>query len=230
MAPEQPRDDAHADPSVTEQLPADRDSPTAQDDPGGDSQIGPYSLLYRLGSGGMGDVWAAQQHDPIRRQVALKIIKAGMDTADVVSRFEAERQALALMDHPYVASVYDAGSTPAGRPYFAMELVRGEPIGDYCDTQKLSIGERLELLLQVCEGVQHAHQRALIHRDLKSANILVVEVDGRPVPRIIDFGLAKAMGGRLTEETFQTTMGELLGTPSYMSPEQAQLTDQSTDC
>jgi serine/threonine protein kinase/tetratricopeptide (TPR) repeat protein len=213
----------------TEGLPLDSASANDENISGGYSQIGPYRLLYRLGSGGMGDVWAAQQSQPIRRQVALKIIKAGRDTAEVVRRFEAERQALAVMDHPYVASVFDAGSTPTGRPYFAMELVRGKTIDDYCDSNQLSIPDRLELFLRVCKGVQHAHQRALIHRDLKSSNILVVDVDGRATPKIIDFGLAKAMGPRLTQETFNTGIGEFLGTPGFMSPEQAHLTDQSVD-
>src|ERR1700691_6237704 len=153
--------------------------------------IGPYHLLQRIGAGGMGEVWLAEQREPVRRRVALKLIKAGMDTREVVARFESERQALALMDHPAIAKVFDAGSTPQGRPYFVMEYVAGVPITTYCDEHKLTTDERVELFTLVCEGVQHAHQKAIIHRDLKPSNILVVEIDGRPVPRIIDFGVAK---------------------------------------
>ncbi len=185
--------------------------------------FGPYRLQQRLGQGGMGDVWLAEQVSPIHRQVAIKVIKAGMDTAQVVARFQAERQALALMDHPAIARVFDAGSTPEGRPYFAMEYVRGEPITAYCDRHRLTTRERLELFIQVCDGVQHAHQKAIIHRDLKPSNVLVTLQDDRPVPKIIDFGVAKATTQSLTEQTLFTELGALIGTPEYMSPEQAEM-------
>src|ERR1700679_2204710 len=177
------------------------------------SVIGPYRLLELIGEGGMGQVWLAEQKQPVRRRVALKLIKAGMDTREVVARFESERQALALMDHPAIAKVFDAGSTPEGRPYFVMEYVAGIPITDYCDKHKLIPRQRLELFILVCEGVQHAHQKAIIHRDLKPSNILVTEVDGRPVPKIIDFGVAKALEQKLTADTLYTRIGTLVGTP-----------------
>jgi serine/threonine protein kinase/tetratricopeptide (TPR) repeat protein len=192
-------------------------------------QIGPYKLLHVLGEGGMGEVWLAEQSQPIRRDVALKIIRRGLDSKEIIARFEAERQALALMDHPCVAKVFDAGSTPRGRPYFVMEHVKGVPITDYCDRQRLSIRERLELFAQTCEGVQHAHQKAIIHRDLKPSNVLVTEHDGKPVPKIIDFGVAKATAQKLTEKTMATQLGVLIGTPEYMSPEQADLTGNDID-
>ena len=185
--------------------------------------IGPYRLLQLVGEGGMGEVWLAEQTHPVRRQVALKVIKAGMDTAQVVTRFEAERQALALMDHPAIATVYDGGSTPEGRPYFAMEYVKGEPITIYCDRQRLTTQARLELFTQVCEGVQHAHQKGIIHRDLKPSNVLVTIQDDHPVPKIIDFGVAKATAQHLTERTLYTELGVMIGTPEYMSPEQAEM-------
>jgi eukaryotic-like serine/threonine-protein kinase len=169
----------------------------------------------------MGQVWLAEQKQPVRRRVALKLIKVGMDTREVVARFESERQALALMDHPAIAKVFDAGSTPEGRPYFVMEFVSGLPITDYCDRHKLTMRERMELFILVCEGVQHAHQKAIIHRDLKPTNILVTEVDGKPVPRIIDFGVAKATSQQLNAEAMYTRAGAIVGTPGYMSPEQA---------
>ena len=184
--------------------------------------IGPYRLLERLGEGGMGEVWLAEQTRPVRRQVALKVIKAGMDTAQVVARFEAERQALALMDHPAIAKVFDAGATDLGRPYFVMEQVRGESLTAYCDRHRLTIRERLELFAHVCDGVQHAHQKGIIHRDLKPSNILVTVLDDRPVPKIIDFGVAKAISQPLTEHTLYTSLGGFVGTPEYMSPEQAE--------
>ncbi len=191
-------------------------------DAGGESQtIGPYRLMRRLGVGGMGQVWLAEQTEPVRRRVALKLIKAGMYDAAVIQRFQAERQSLAIMDHPAIAKVFDAGATPAGQPYFVMEYVDGLLITDYCDRKKLGIRERLRLFLQVCKGVQHAHQKAIIHRDLKPSNILVAEVDGKPVPRIIDFGLAKATQTALPGQTLFTQVGAFLGTPGYMSPEQA---------
>ena len=183
--------------------------------------IGPYTLLEVIGQGGMGEVWLAEQRQPVRRRVAIKLIKVGMDTKEVVARFESERQALALMDHPAIAKVFDAGSTLEGRPYFVMEYVAGLPITDYCDKHKLTIRQRLELFIQVCDGVQHAHQKAIIHRDLKPSNILVGEVDGKPTPRIIDFGVAKAIAQRLTDLTMYTQVGMLIGTPGYISPEQA---------
>ena len=192
-------------------------------------QIGPYRLLHILGEGGMGEVWLAEQKTPIHRTVALKLIKAGMDTKTVVARFESERQALALMDHPNIAQVYDAGSTPEGRPYFVMEYVPGLSITEYCDRHRLTMKERLELFMQVCDGVQHAHQKAIIHRDLKPSNVLVVEQNDKAVPKIIDFGLAKAVAQRLTDKTFFTEMGALVGTPEYMSPEQAGLREQNVD-
>jgi serine/threonine protein kinase len=183
--------------------------------------IDDYHLLHLIGEGGMGEVWLAEQKQPVRRRVAIKLIKAGMDTREVVSRFESERQALALMDHPAIAKVFDAGTTPEGRPYFVMEYVAGMPITTYCDRRKLSTRQRLELFISVCEGVQHAHQKAIIHRDLKPANILVTEVDGKPVPRIIDFGVAKATSQRLSARTLYTQVGAVIGTLDYISPEQA---------
>jgi serine/threonine protein kinase/Tfp pilus assembly protein PilF len=183
--------------------------------------LGHYRLVNRIGSGGMGEVWLAEQTQPVRRQVALKLIKAGMDTGEVVMRFQSERQALALMDHPGIAKVFEAGSTPQGRPYFAMEFIAGVPITQYCDEHKMTVRERLELFVQVCDAVQHAHQKAIIHRDLKPSNILVSEVDGKPLPRIIDFGVAKAISHGLLAETQFTNTGAIVGTPPYMSPEQA---------
>jgi eukaryotic-like serine/threonine-protein kinase len=183
--------------------------------------IGFYQLLQLIGEGGMGEVWLAEQKQPVRRRVAIKLIKVGMDTREVVARFESERQALALMDHPAIAKVFDAGSTAEGRPYFVMEYVAGMPITLYCDRHRLNTRQRLELFISVCEGVQHAHQKAIIHRDLKPSNILVTEVDGKPVPRIIDFGVAKATSQRLNVKTLFTQVGALIGTLGYISPEQA---------
>jgi len=180
-----------------------------------------FQLVRKLGEGGMGQVWLAEQTSPVRRQVALKLIKAGMYDESVVQRFQAERQSLAIMDHPAIAKVFDAGATPQGQPYFVMEYVPGLPITEYCDQKKLNIRDRLELFIQACEGVQHAHQKAIIHRDLKPANILVVEVDGKPVPRIIDFGLAKATTPQAEGKSLFTQLGHFVGTPGYMSPEQA---------
>jgi eukaryotic-like serine/threonine-protein kinase len=199
--------------------------------PGGAAagQIGPYRMLQLLGEGGMGEVWLAEQKSPIRRTVALKLIKAGMDTKAVVARFESERQALALMDHPNIARVFDAGATSEGRPYFVMEYVPGLPLNEYCDKHRLTVKERLELFMQVCDGVQHAHQKAIIHRDLKPSNVLVVEQDNKPVPKIIDFGLAKATAQRLTDKTMFTELGVMMGTPEYMSPEQADQREQNID-
>jgi serine/threonine protein kinase len=180
--------------------------------------IGPYKLREVLGEGGMGVVYAAEQQQPIRRKVALKVIKPGMDTREVIARFEAERQALALMDHPNIAKVLDAGTTETGRPYFVMELVRGMPLTTYCDQAKLPLRERLNLFITVCQAVQHAHQKGIIHRDLKPSNVMVTLHDGVPVPKIIDFGVAKALNQRLSEHTVYTRVAQLLGTPMYMSP------------
>jgi non-specific serine/threonine protein kinase/serine/threonine-protein kinase len=188
-----------------------------------------FRLEYRLGEGGMGEVWLAEQLEPVRRKVALKVIKAGMDSKEVVARFESERQALAMMDHPAIARIFDGGTTPEGRPYVVMEYVPGLPITEHCDTLRLSTAERIELLGQVCEGVQHAHQKAVIHRDLKPSNILVSTTDGKPQPKIIDFGIAKAIGLRLTDRTLYTQLGTVIGTPEYMSPEQADATGQDVD-
>ncbi len=193
------------------------------------SVIGPYKLLQQLGEGGMGVVYMAEQAAPVRRKVALKIIKAGMDTREVIARFEAERQALALMDHPNIARVFEAGATQTGRPFFVMELVRGVPITDYCDQNNLPVHERLELFVTVCHAVQHAHQKGIIHRDIKPSNVLVTLHDGRPVPKVIDFGVAKAIGQQLTDKTLFTQFAQMVGTPLYMSPEQAQLTGVDVD-
>ena len=191
--------------------------------------IGHYRLLQQLGEGGMGEVWEAEQTEPVQRRVALKLIKRGMDSVQVIARFESERQALALMDHPAIAKVFDAGTTERGRPFFVMEHVHGVPITEYCDRHRMTVRQRLELFIQVCEGIQHAHQKAIIHRDVKPTNILIAEQDGVPVPKIIDFGVAKATAQRLTERTLFTELGQLIGTPEYMSPEQAELTGEDID-
>jgi tetratricopeptide (TPR) repeat protein len=191
--------------------------------------IGSYHLLQKIGEGGMGEVWLAEQKEHVRRRVALKLVKAGMNSREVIARFESERQALALMDHPAIAKVLDAGSTPDGAPYFVMEFVAGVPITVYCDNHRLSTHERLDLFMHVCEGVQHAHQKAIIHRDLKPSNILVTEVDGRPAPKIIDFGVAKALTQKLTADTMFTRVGAMIGTPEYMSPEQALSSGEDID-
>ncbi|MFO0888896.1 MAG: serine/threonine-protein kinase [Isosphaeraceae bacterium] len=191
--------------------------------------IGRYKILEAMGQGGMGTVFLAEQLHPVRRRVALKVIKPGMDTAQVIARFEAERQALAMMDHPNIARALDAGTTDAGRPYFVMELVEGSPITRYCDENRLGIRPRLELFVAICRAVQHAHQKGIIHRDIKPSNILVTIHDGRPVPKVIDFGIAKAIDQRLTERTLFTQLGQLVGTPEYMSPEQAELGGQDID-
>jgi non-specific serine/threonine protein kinase/serine/threonine-protein kinase len=184
-------------------------------------QLGPYQLERRLGEGGMGEVWLATQTAPVRRKVAVKLIKAGMDTGRVLARFELERQALALMEHPAIAKVLDGGQTAEGRPYFVMEYFAGPSLLDYCEARRLDLRRRLDLLIDICGGVQHAHHNAVIHRDLKPGNILVVEVDGRPVPKIIDFGIAKAVDRRLFDDAVSTELGQFVGTPEYMSPEQA---------
>ena len=193
-------------------------------------RIGRYKILQQIGEGGCGIVYMAEQEEPVRRRVALKVIKLGMDTKSVIGRFEVERQALALMDHPNIAKVLDAGSTENGRPFFVMELVRGVRITDYCDEAKLSTRERLDLFIQVCHAVQHAHQKGIIHRDLKPSNILVTINDGVPVPKIIDFGIAKATTDQpLTDKTVFTAYEQFIGTPAYMSPEQAMMTSLDID-
>jgi eukaryotic-like serine/threonine-protein kinase len=192
-------------------------------------QVGPYMLRERLGEGGFGVVFAADQKSPVRRTVAIKILKPGMDARQIIRRFEQERQALALMDHPHIARVLDAGATALGRPFFVMELVEGQPITRFCDAQRLNIADRLRLIVKVCRAIHHAHQKGIIHRDLKPSNILVDFADGEPRPRVIDFGVAKAMRGKLADETFQTVGPQVLGTPAYMSPEQAFSGEQNID-
>ncbi|HAB16099.1 MAG TPA: serine/threonine protein kinase, partial [Verrucomicrobiales bacterium] len=207
--------------------------------------LGRYKLLEKIGEGGCGVVYVAEQTDPVRRRVALKVIKLGMDTKAVVARFEAERQALAMMDHPNIAKILDAGVTGAegtesqisnfrssiqrGRPYFVMELVRGLKITDYCDQASLSTQDRLVLFIKVCHAIQHAHQKGIIHRDIKPSNILVTLHDGVPVPKVIDFGIAKATDGRLTDATVYTQLHQFIGTPAYMSPEQAEMSGLDID-
>ena len=192
-------------------------------------RIGPYKLLQMLGEGGFGSVYLAEQDQPLRRSVALKILKLGMDSRQVIARFDAERQALALMDHPHIAKVYDAGTTETGRPYFVMELVKGVPITEYCDTNQLAIRERLVLFMLVCHAVQHAHQKGIIHRDLKPSNVMIAMHDGKPAPKVIDFGIAKAIDQKLTDKTVFTELRQLMGTPEYMSPEQAEMTGIDID-
>jgi serine/threonine protein kinase len=190
--------------------------PPLSEGPG--SRVGPYKLLQLLGEGGMGAVFLAEQEQPVKRRVALKVVKAGMDSARVLARFEAERQALALMDHPHIAKVLDAGTTESGRPYFVMELVKGIPLTRFCDQEHLTPRERLELFVPVCQAVQHAHHKGIIHRDLKPSNVLVALYDGKPVPKVIDFGVAKATSQRLTERTLFTEVGQVVGTLEYMAP------------
>ncbi len=188
-----------------------------------------FRLLQKLGEGGMGEVFEAEQLKPVHRKVALKLIKRGMESKEVLARFDTERQALALMSHPNIAQVYDAGTTTDGRPYFVMELVQGVPVTQYCDTNRLTTGERLEIFTQICDGVQHAHHKGVIHRDIKPSNVLVKIQDSKPVPKIIDFGVAKAIAQRLTEQSVFTAIGEFIGTPEYMSPEQAEMTELDID-
>src|SRR5437764_7440257 len=204
------------------------DETAAEHDRSGKS-IGPYKLLQKIGEGGMGVVFMAEQERPVVRRVAIKIIKLGMDTRQVIARFEAERQALALMEHPNIARVLDAGATDTGRPYFVMELVRGVSITEYCDTNHLSTRQRLELFLPVCRAVQHAHQKEIIHRDIKPSNVLITMHDGVPVPKVIDFGIAEATSGRLTDQTLFTQYHQFVGTPQYMSPEQAEMSGLDID-
>jgi serine/threonine protein kinase len=191
--------------------------------------IGPYKLLEQIGEGGFGVVFMAEQTQPVRRKVALKVLKPGMDTRQVVGRFEAERQALALMNHPNIAHVFDGGVTPTGRPYFVMELVRGIPITEFCDQNHLPVRQRLELFITVCQAIQHAHLKGIIHRDVKPTNVLVTLHDGTPVAKVIDFGIAKATGQQLTDKTLFTNFAQLIGTPLYMSPEQAQMSGLDID-
>ena len=193
------------------------------------TRIGLYKLLEKVGEGRFGLVYVAEQTAPIRRRVALKVMKLGMDTKAVIARFEAERQALAMMDHPNIARVLDAGTTEQGRPYFVMELIRGIRITDYCDQNHLSTRERLDLFIKVCHAIQHAHQKGIIHRDIKPSNILVTLHDGVPVPKVIDFGIAKATEGRLTDATVYTQLHQFIGTPAYMSPEQAEMSGLDID-
>src|SRR5271154_332894 len=195
--------------------------------------FGRYHILRTLGEGGMGTVYLAEQREPIRRQVALKVVKLGMDTSQVLARFANERQALAMMDHPNIARIFDAGATAKGRPYFVMEYIEGLPITQYCDRNRIAIGQRLEIFLAVCRAVQHAHQKGIIHRDLKPSNVLVMEQEGAPVPKVIDFGIAKATDQWAVEKTLLTQFGQMVGTPEYASPEQAEVTtgdvDESSD-
>src|SRR5262245_31040667 len=193
------------------------------------SMIGPYKLKEQIGEGGFGLVFVAEQTEPVKRKVALKVIKPGMDTREVMARFTAERQALALMDHPNIARVLDAGATDSGRPYFVMELVRGIPIPDYCDQNQLAPRDRLDLFVTVCQAVQHAHQKGIIHRDIKPSNVLVTSHDGKPVAKVIDFGVAKAINQQLTERSIYTNFAQMIGTPLYMSPEQAEMSGLDID-
>jgi eukaryotic-like serine/threonine-protein kinase len=193
------------------------------------TRIGRYKLLQKIGEGGGGVIYMAEQQEPVRRRIALKIIKLGMDTRNVIARFEAERQALALMDHQNIARVFDAGATETGRPYFVMELVRGTKITEYCDQNNLDTRQRLELFIQICQAIQHAHQKGIIHRDVKPSNVLVTLHDGVPVPKVIDFGIAKAIEARLTDKTLFTAYEQIIGTPAYMSPEQAELSGLDVD-
>ena len=224
---------AHSSPSARpasdEQLGQTVEQPSPRPSHKDPETIGPYRIIQKIGEGGMGVVYKAEQREPVRRTVALKVIKLGMDTSEVVARFEAERQALALMSHPHVAKVFEAGMTEQGRPYFAMEFVPGVPLTQYCDDNKLTTRERLELFIPVCQAVQHAHQKGIIHRDLKPTNILICMFDSKPVPKVIDFGVAKAANQALTQKTLFTQTGALIGTPEYMSPEQAQTSGLDVD-
>ncbi|MHC4528218.1 MAG: serine/threonine protein kinase, partial [Planctomycetota bacterium] len=188
-----------------------------------------YNIISALGEGGFGIVYLAEQQKPVRRRVALKVIKPGMDSKRVIARFEAEEQALALLDHTNVAQIYEAGMTETGQSYFAMEYVKGVPITEYCDRERLSIEERLGLFIQVCDAIGHAHQKGIIHRDIKPSNILICLQDEKTIPKVIDFGVAKAISQPLTERTLFTEQGQLVGTPAYMSPEQAEVTAQDVD-
>jgi serine/threonine protein kinase len=214
-------------PALAPRLAVTTDEPPVAEGPG--TILGPYKLLEQIGEGGFGVVFMAEQMQPVRRKVALKVLKPGMDTRQVVARFEAERQALALMDHPNIAKVLDGGQTGSGRPYFVMDLVRGLPITDYCDQAQLTLQQRLELFVHVCQAVQHAHQKGIIHRDLKPSNVLVTVQDGASLVKVIDFGIAKALGQQLTDKTLFTGFAQMIGTPLYMSPEQAALSNVDVD-
>jgi len=211
---------------AADEMPTDMYRPVTET-PG--TLIGPYKLLQQIGEGGFGVVYMAEQQAPVRRMVALKIIKPGMDTREVIARFEAERQALAVMDHPNIAKVLDAGATESGRPYFVMELVKGVPITEFCDQNRMPAADRLKLFVTVCHAIQHAHQKGVIHRDIKPSNVMVTLHDGVPVPKVIDFGVAKATAQRLTEKTLFTAYGQMVGTPAYMSPEQAEMSGLDID-
>ena len=204
-------------------------SPGGGEGPGQLPKVKGYEIVKELGEGGMGIVYLAEQKEPIKRKVALKVIKPGMDSSKVIARFEAERQALAMLDHPNIAHIFDAGRTELGRPYFSMEYVTGTRITDYCKAEQPNTKERLELFIQVCHAIQHAHQKGIIHRDIKPSNIIVSIQDDKATPKVIDFGVAKALSQRLTESTIFTEQGQLIGTPEYMSPEQAEMTNQDTD-
>ena len=206
----------------------DSDSASSRAEQAGET-IGRYRLLQEIGQGGFGVVWMAQQVEPVTRRVALKIIKAGMDTREVIARFEAERQALAMMDHPNIARVFDAGATDRGRPFFVMELVKGFPITRFCDEQQFTTRQRLELFADVCSAISHAHQKGVIHRDLKPSNVMVTLDGDEPVPKVIDFGIAKATEGRLTDRTVFTHFDQFIGTPAYMSPEQTAMSGLDVD-
>ncbi len=223
---------AQADPDATTAAESAVPAPRAARVPTGEGIgiviAGRYTLVDVIGEGGMGSVYLAGQTEPVKRQVALKLIKTGIDSKAVLARFDAERQALALMDHPNIARIYDGGLTPAGQPFFVMELVRGVPLTDYCDRQRLTVPARLELFVAVCQAVQHAHQKGIIHRDLKPGNVLVTEVDGRPTPKVIDFGVAKATEVTLTDMSL-ADVGAIVGTPAYMSPEQADPSSMDID-
>ena len=240
LAHDQPDDLIDPVPTTDGQAASDNDSRTDIHQPGAihmatpltevlGTRVGPYKLVQKIGEGGMGVVFVAEQERPVKRRVALKVIKPGMDTNQVIARFEAERQALAMMDHPNIAKVLDAGTTDAGRPYFVMELVKGVPITDYCDTVHLTPKERLGLFIPVCAAIQHAHQKGIIHRDVKPSNVLVTMQDGKPVPKVIDFGIAKAIEQRLTERSLYTDHGAIVGTLEYMSPEQAEMSALDVD-
>ncbi len=226
-SPHPPRDET----TVMSGSPTDRDTPAEHRhaSPDSPSRLGPYRLLEQVGSGGMGQVWKAERTEPVHQIVAIKQIRLGLDTRHVLARFDAERQTLARMEHPNIAKVFDAGTGPDGRPFFVMEYVRGLPLHQHCDRYRLALKERLRLFVQVCEGIQHAHQKGIIHRDLKPGNILVEQIDGRATPKIIDFGIAKATEHDLGDETRFTIEGQLVGTPEYMSPEQAALAGQDVD-
>src|SRR2546423_14274567 len=213
--------------AATGAIPAAAEQASSPEAPG--AIIGPYKLLQQIGEGGMGTVFMAEQMHPVQRKVALKLIKPGMDSRQVIARFEAERQALAMMDHVNIARVFDAGATEAGRPYFVMELVHGVPITKYCDDNHLTPRERLELFVPVCNAIQHAHQKGIIHRDIKPSNVMVTLYDGKPVPKVIDFGVAKATEHKLTERTLFTQYGTMVGTLEYMSPEQAEMSALGVD-